>query len=70
MSRSCTYVGPDEALKGKRALVRPNEGGSEDLVLLQFNDVGTGLGYGWHLFAKSMIRCDPSPFDKQDAHDE
>jgi hypothetical protein len=39
-----TYLGPDEALKGKDALVSKNKAGS---WVAQFDDVDTGKGYGW-----------------------
>jgi hypothetical protein len=52
-----TYIGPDEQLKGKTALIIT--GGKKapgcivpmDCVMIQADDVSTGLGHGWHEFS-------------------
>lgn len=51
------YVGREERLRGKTTLLRAIEGGTRDVVA-QFDDVGTGYGYGWHLFyRKQFVRA-------------
>lgn len=42
------------SLKGKTALAQETTPPS-DFLLLQFDDVGTGLGYGWHKFPKALL---------------
>lgn len=42
-----TYEGPDATLLGKHALVQTIKD-DKGHILVQFDDVGTGQGYGWH----------------------
>ena len=58
MTVTGTYVGDKVShLRGKTALIRPEvmKAGKLEMctgrVLAQFDDVETGLGYGWHAFA-------------------
>jgi hypothetical protein len=53
-----TYIGPQNALAGRTALLMYSKGG----VLAQFDNRSTpgGLAYGWHRFATSDFRADPS----------
>lgn len=46
--RHTVYVGRDQELKGKGALVGYAWGGG--VCVAQFDDVDTGFGYGWHHF--------------------
>ncbi len=57
-----TYVGNPasvrkKSLKGKTALLRRIEDG---FLHAQFDDVTTGLGYGWHRFPESHFTVTPS----------
>jgi hypothetical protein len=56
-----TYVGSDEALKGKTALLMYKGDG----VLAQFDDRATpgGLAYGWHQFERVDFTVADSPFE-------
>lgn len=45
--REGTYIGPQEDLKGKTAVLLSRPGG---MVRAQFNDIETGMGFGWYLF--------------------
>lgn len=51
-----TYVGSDESLKGKTALLMYKDGG----LLVQFDDrtIPGGLAYGWHTFAMGAFTVD------------
>lgn len=61
MMRAGTYIGPNEALKGKKALLQIVEG--TKFVKVQFDDVTTGFGHGWHLRVASEFEIEPpSPF--------
>ena len=42
------YVGPRGELRGYTALLKPTS--KLDRVEVQFDDVGTGYGYGWYNF--------------------
>ncbi len=61
-----TYVGANETLKGKTALLmearhaRPTveNGFGSECFSAQFDDVGTGFGYGWHIFMKTDFQID------------
>lgn len=58
-----TYVGPDECLRGKTALVRRNPA-LPDLLFAQFDDVslvlnGALLGYRWHAFPATNFVTHP-----------
>lgn len=48
------YVGDRSELTGKCALLRT---GPDGTTLAQFDDIETGLGYGWHLF-RSIEFCE------------
>ncbi len=50
------YVGRKNHLKGERAMIRPIE--NSIFVDAQFNNVDTGLGYGWHEFYASDFQID------------
>jgi hypothetical protein len=45
------YIAERIELTGKYALVRPGE--TDDEIMVQFDDIGTGLGHGWHPFPKA-----------------
>ena len=44
-----TYVGTDDALADKTAILMDSDRHLGE-YLAQFDDVSTGLGYGWHRF--------------------
>lgn len=48
------YVGPEECLQGKTALVY--EGIEPETYAAQFDDTETGFGYGWHKFSISDFK--------------
>lgn len=56
MLKKGTYIGSDQRLQGKTSLVMtigeksPRGIVPEGKVMIQANDVSTGLGYGWHEF--------------------
>ncbi len=55
MLKTGKYIGDDRRLRGKTALVMtigyPHRGiVPEGKVIIQTNDVSTGLGHGWHEF--------------------
>lgn len=52
-----TYVGPMTAYLGKTADTEP--GATDASLLVQFDDVTTGLGYGWHTFPTSHFTSTP-----------
>ncbi len=43
------YVGPLPELQGKSALLQVED----DCIFAQFDDIETGMGFGWWLFKKS-----------------
>ena len=45
-----TYIGDDPALEGKTAAIVADAPG---VVLVQFDDTATGLGFGWHRYPAS-----------------
>jgi len=45
------YVGPDKKLRNQTALLKPTD--SVERVLVQFDDMKTGYGLGWHNFRAS-----------------
>lgn len=49
MIRRATYVGPVAALQGKTATVQENS--NPELLYVQFDDINTGFGHGWHWMA-------------------
>ena len=54
--RHGTYIGTAEPkLKGKTALLRLYG----PVLTAQFDDVSTGLAYGWHNFPRSEWELDP-----------
>ena len=69
MMESGTYVGPITALKGKRALLNPGDGGNRVLAQFNFyppelnenNDGGpyNFLCFGWHVFNRGSFEIDP-----------
>ena len=42
------YIGDRSELQGKTALLMV----SGDIAKAQFDDIGTGYGYGWHTFQR------------------
>jgi len=55
MGRHGIYIGSRADLKDKGALLQAGKPGK---ALAQFDDVKTGLGYGWHEFDKSDFKVD------------
>jgi hypothetical protein len=48
-----TYVGRVSDLQGHQALVLPVRDPNSDKIKVQFDDVSTGFGHGWHEFPKT-----------------
>lgn len=55
-----TYIGPQARLVGETALARRDE--RDQSWLLQFDNIATGLGFGWYRFSDDEIEVNPSPF--------
>ena len=54
-----TYVGIRKGLNGKEAMLQVKE----DIVLAQFDDIGTGMGYNWYEFPISDWDIDERPLE-------
>ena len=57
------YVGKEARLRGKGALLRPDEatetqGKSSPLLLAQFDDMELTEAFGWHLFDRNDFNID------------
>jgi len=56
-----TYIGgTDGGLMGKTAMIQMVD---ETTLKAQFDDIGTGLGFGWHEFPASYWEIDDNPFE-------
>ena len=66
MLKKGTYTGSSKRLRGKTALVMtmgeksPRGIIPEGKVMIQANDVSTGLGHGWHKFPATdwKVKCE------------
>lgn len=53
-----TYVGPLKHLQGEMALIDDDLPAKKNKVMVQFDNIESPFGHGWHMFDKSDWRLD------------